>query len=70
MDKEQKRKVVEIVTDEMRYMHDHSEINFPKWYIDLVQSAEQRIIMRDYSGALHDIKQAITGRYESMGVCL
>lgn len=70
MDKAQKRKVVEMVTTEMRWMYEHPEYSVPQWYVNLIISAEQRLLLHDYRGAAHDIEQAIRGRYESMGVIL
>lgn len=70
MDIFKRRKVVEMVTSEMRWMYEHPEYSVPQWYINLVISAEQRLILHDYAGAAHDIEQAIRGRCESMGVCL
>lgn len=70
MTNKQKLKVSEMVVDEMRWMHEHPELNIPQWYINLILSAEQRLLLHDYDGAAHDIEQAIRGRYESMGVML
>lgn len=70
MDIFKRRKVVEMVTAEMRWMYDHPELNMPQWYVNLLISAEQRLILHDYDGAAHDVEQAIRGRYDSMGVAL
>ena len=70
MTNKQKLLLSKMVLDEMRWMYEHPELNVPQWYINLVLSAEQRLLLNDYDGAAHDIKQAIHGRYESMGVCL
>ena len=59
-----------MVVSEMRWMYDHSELNIPQWYVNLLISAEQRLILHDYYGAEHDVEQAIRGRCESMGVML
>lgn len=66
MDREEKRKIADTVISELRWMREHPELNLPQWYINLVIVAEYRLIHRDYIGALHDIRQAITGRKERM----
>lgn len=63
-----KRKVAELVTMEMKWMYDHPEYSVPEWYINLIKSAEYRLLLNDYQGAYHDIKQAIEGRQAAMGV--
>lgn len=58
----EKRKISEMVVNEMRWMYEHTEYNVPEWYVNLLISAEQRLILHDYAGAAPDIKQAITAR--------
>lgn len=58
----EKRKISEMVVNEMRWMYEHTEYNVPEWYVNLLISAEQRLILHDYAGAAHDIKQAINAR--------
>lgn len=70
MTNHEKRKVAEMVTMEQKWLYDHPEYSIPQWYINLIISAVYRLQMNDYDGAAHDIQQAITGRMESMGVCL
>lgn len=70
MTNKQKLKVSEMITTEKRWIYDHPELNMPQWYLNLVIMAEQRLLLRDYAGAAHDIEQAIRGRCESMGICL
>ena len=66
MTKSQKQAIVNMVTREMRWMYDHPEYNVPQWYINLLESAQFRLAMRDYRGAAHDITQAIEGRESAM----
>lgn len=58
----EKCKISEMVVNEMRWFYEHTEYNVPEWYVNLLISAEQRLILHDYEGAAHDIKQAITAR--------
>lgn len=58
----EKRKIADMVVSEMRWMYEHTEYNVPEWYVNLLISAEQRLILHDYAGAAHDIKQAINAR--------
>ena len=47
---------------ELKWMHEHPELNLPQWYIRLVFDAEYRLNHGDLDGALHDIQQARTAR--------